>query len=327
MKDISVNYLGLSLKSPFIAASSALTIDVASVKEMEAAGVGAVIVKSLFEEQINNEAGFVSDVSMEYPEMDDYIHSYIKDNSIREYTNKLKEIKDAVNIPVIASINCYSLGNWISFAKEIEATGVDGLEINIYDMPFTLKRSSEEIEKEYFEVIDGVVKAISIPVSVKIGDHFSNIPLFVSKLEAYGAKAVTMFNKFYTPDIDIEKREIVPSAPFSNEQDYLKGLRWTAIVSSLVRNINISASTGIHTPENAIKQILSGASTVQLCSVLYKRGIDVVKEFNDSLSSYLEKNGFDSVDQIRGILNYSNVKNPAKFERVQFMKTFGAYKK
>ncbi len=324
--DISVNYMGLQLRSPIIAASSALTSNVKIVQTMERAGVGAIVVKSLFEEQINNEAEFIIESSHDYPEMEDYIHNYLKGNSINEYIKNLRDLKSAVSVPIIASVNCFSFGNWISFAKEIENSGVDAIEINIFDMPFTINRSSEEIEKEYLTVVEGIKKSLKIPISVKIGDHFTNIPSFVHRLKGYGASAVTMFNKFYTPDIDVQHRKLASPVPFSNDSDYLSGIRWTAIVSSLVKNIDISASTGIHTPEVSVKQILSGAKTIQLCSVLYQNGIEVISDFNKYISSYLEKGNFQSVEQMRGLLNYSNVKDPAKYERVQFLKSFGGHR-
>lgn len=323
MANITTTYLGLSLKSPFIAASSGLTIDVEKVKKLAESGIGAIIVKSLFEEQIGNESQHLVEQSQEHSEANDYIHHFVRQNTMGKYCETLKEIKQAVDIPVIASINCYSEGEWIEFAKEIASTGIDALEINIYSIPLSIHKTAEEIEGGYINILKKIISSISIPVAVKIGYGFTNIPAFVDKIKSVGAKSVVMFNRFYTPDIDIDKFELVPSEPFSSPNEYVRELRAIAITSSLVSGIDISASTGIHTPEAGIKAILAGSTTVQLCSILYKSGVEVVKNFNSYLNDYMDKNGFNTLSDFKGKLNYSKIASPEKFERTQFLKTFG----
>ncbi|MFA5712615.1 MAG: diguanylate cyclase, partial [Bacteroidales bacterium] len=187
MADISVKYMGLELGSPIIAASSGLTAQINRIKEFEEAGVGAVVVKSLFEEQISNEAEFLSTQSQLYPESADYLHYYLRQNSIARYLELVTNIKAAVKIPVIASINCYSGGEWTSFAKEIEGVGADGLELNIYSLPLNIHKSSDTIEQEYLDVVKEVSSLIKIPVAVKIASTFTNLPAFVNGLKAHGA--------------------------------------------------------------------------------------------------------------------------------------------
>ena len=277
MATIEVKYLGLDLKSPVVVSSCSLTADVDKVKEMQRAGAGAVVMKSLFEEQIRGEVEFMASAGHSYPEMDDYLHAYIRSNSIAQYTEKVKALKQAVTIPVIASINCYSPGEWVEYARQIEAAGADALEVNLYDMATDPKTSPASIEEGYISVVRSIVSELRIPVAVKIGQHFTGIVNFADRLVSCGAKGVVIFNRFFRPDIDIDNFRLVPSAPLSHEGEYGEVLRWTAILSSAVKT-DIAATTGIHTPETAIKMILAGASAVQVCSVIYQKGA-VMKTF------------------------------------------------
>ncbi|NCB20281.1 MAG: diguanylate cyclase, partial [Bacteroidia bacterium] len=226
MTNISVNYMGLTLNSPVIAASSGLTTQLDKIESFERAGVGAIVVKSLFEEQIVDEAAFLNSRSSDYPESADYLHHYMRQYSIEKYLNLLREIKAKVSIPVIASINCYSKGEWVSYAREIEKTGVNAIELNIYSLPLNIHKSSTDVEKDYLDVIGTVTKMLKIPVAVKIAGYVTNLPGFVNNLKAYGAKGVVMFNRFYTPDIDITKLKIVAAEAFSTETESLRELRW-----------------------------------------------------------------------------------------------------
>jgi dihydroorotate dehydrogenase (fumarate) len=324
MSNLSVNYLGLALKSPILAASSGLTAQLDRVAEFERAGVGAIVVKSLFEEQIVNEAEFLNSQSHDYPESADYLHHYLRQNSIDRYLKLIEDVKSTVSVPVIASINCFSMGEWTSFAKEIESAGADGLELNIYSLPLSVHKRSDDIEKEYFNVVSKVSKSIKIPVAVKIGSNFTNLPAFVSNLKAHGAKGVVMFNRFYSPDIDIKKLRIFPADAFSYPEEYLKELRWMGIVSALVNGIDLSASTGIHNGTIVLKQILAGATTAQMCTSLYKKGADAISNAIADLNLFMDTQGFKNISDFRGKLNYANIENPEKFERVQFMKSFGS---
>lgn len=324
MATTEVKYLGLDLKSPVIVSSCSLTADVDKVVEMERHGAGAVVMKSLFEEQIRGEVEFMASAGHSYPEMDDYLHAYIRSNSIAQYAEKVRSLKKAVSIPVIASINCYSSGEWVEYARQIESAGADALEVNLYDLSVDPQTSPASIEENYLKVIKTIVSELKIPVAVKIGPHFTSIVNFVDRAASSGAKGVVIFNRFFTPDIDIENFRLIPATPLSHEGEYAETLRWTAILSSAVSSIDIAATTGIHTPESAVKEILAGASAVQICSIVYKKGPAVITEFNDYIRHFLEKNTVGTLSQIRGRLNYSTIPDPAMYERVQFMKTFGS---
>ncbi len=326
MIDISVNFMGMRLKSPFIVASSGLTTQPDKVVAFAKAGAGAIVVKSLFEEQITNEADFINSQSFESSEYSDYLHFYTRQNALEKYLQLIKELKSSVDIPVFASINCYSTGIWTEFAKEIEKAGADAIELNLYSLPLDINKKGDDIEKEYLQVVKKVSDVVKIPVSVKIGDTFSNIPGFVSALKAYGAKSVVMFNRFYQPDIDIKTLKIIPADAFSANNEYINGLRWVAITSSLVKGIEIASNTGIHNGTDAIKHILAGASCVQMCSALYKRGAEVITEAIDDLHLFMDKQGFKSVQDFKGKLNYTSISNPDKFERVQFIKIYSSKK-
>ena len=235
MATTEVKYLGLDLKSPVVVSSCSLTADVDKVKEMQRAGAGAVVMKSLFEEQIRGEVEFMASAGHSYPEMDDYLHAYIRSNSIAQYTEKVKALKQAVTIPVIASINCYSPGEWVEYARQIEAAGADALEVNLYDMATDPKTLPASIEEGYISVVRSIVSELRIPVAVKIGQHFTGIVNFADRLVSCGAKGVVIFNRFFRPDIDIDNFRLVPSAPLSHEGEYGEVLRWTAILSSAVK--------------------------------------------------------------------------------------------
>ena len=323
MATTDVKYLGLDLKSPIIVSSCSLTADVDKVKEMESCGTGAVVMKSLFEEQIRGEVEFMASAGHSYPEMDDYLHAYIRSNSIAQYTEKVWAIKKAVSIPVIASINCYSAGEWVEYARQIEAAGADALEINLYDLALDPRTSPASIEDGYVNVVRSIVSELRIPVAVKIGPHYTSIVNFVDRIATAGAKGVVIFNRFFTPDIDLDKFTLVPASPLSHEGEYAETLRWAAILSSAVK-IDISTTTGIHSADSALKMILAGADTVQVCSVIYRHGPSVIREFNTRIAAFLEKNNVEDLSQIRGRLSYSTIPDPAMYERVQFMKTFGS---
>lgn len=320
MMDISVNYMGLKLKSPFVAASSGYTANMEKMIALAHSGVGAIVLKSLFEEQISSEAEFIRAQSAEYPENADFIHRYVTEHSVAKYVDLIKEAKKRCGVPIIGSINCFSLGKWTGFAKEIERAGADALELNLYSLPVSQFRSSQEIEDSYRQIVKEVSQSVKIPVSVKIGNEYTNLTQFVSSLKGYGASAVTMFNRFYSPDISLKSLRLVPSAPYSAKHDYIKELRWIAIVSSVVKGMDLSASTGVHDPCSAIKLLLSGAKTVQLCSVLYQQGPFVVATFIEELKWFMECKGFKRVSDFTGMLNYSRIAHPEMFERVQFLK-------
>lgn len=325
MPNLETSYLGLKLKNPLVAASSGLTGSLDKIKELSAAGIGAIVLKSIFEEQINNEIGAMLSEgaqNMDYPEAEDYIRNYLRDNSITRQTDLVGQAKKETGLPVIASVNCIAGDEWTSFAKDLEESGADAIELNIFYLPVNRNQGSDEVEQLYLNVVRGVRSKISIPVAVKIGSHFSNIVGMAEKLKANGVSGVVMFNRFYEPDINLEKLELSASEVFSSPLELRHGLRWTGIVSSHVPNLEIAATTGIHDGDAVIKQLLAGAQVAQLCSTLYLNGAGVVPKIIEEITVFMKKWNFRSIDDFRGRLSYKNLTDPMMYERSQFMKYY-----
>jgi len=323
MIDLSTTFAGLKMKSPIIVSSSGLSSSLERIKKMAAAGAGAVVMKSLFEEQIMHEATNMS-VESDYPEADDYIRTYARENSLDSYLSFISSAKEAVDIPVIASINCVSGNEWIDFAEKIEEAGADALELNIYFLPIDKEKDPREYEKAYLELVSKVKKLISLPIIVKLGNGFSNITWMVNQLYIRGVAAVVLFNRFYAPDINTDDLTFGSSEVLSSPAEIRNSLRWVGIVSSQVGQLDLAASTGVHSGMAVIKQILAGATAVQVCSVLYRNGVDYIKEMITEMKKWMDKNQFESAAEFRGRMNYSSLKDPSVYERAQFMKYFSS---
>lgn len=323
MANLQTSYLGLKLRNPLIVSSSALTNSVEKIKILEEKGAGAVVLKSLFEEQINYETSSLLKHN-KYPEAGDYILNYAKDNTLSEYLTLLKDAKKEVSIPVIASINCVSVIDWTGFAKDFEEAGADAIELNIHIVVSDKDISSANVEQKYLDIIQKVRQKTKIPIAAKIGYHFSNIGNIVDRIYAYGANGVVLFNRFYEPDIDIDNMKFTSSEIFSNPSDIRHSLRWVGILSDLIPNVEISASTGVHDGKAAIKMLLAGAQTVQVCSTLYKNGIDELSKIIQEVSDWMDDKNYESVAAFRGIMSYKDIKNPSIYERAQFMKYFSS---
>ena len=325
MRNLETKYLGLTLKNPLIVSSSGITSSVDKIKEAEKNGAGAIVIKSIFEEQINHEANSLQDIGNDYSEAFDYLQGYVSANSIDKHIQLIKDVKKAVSIPVIASINCFSDKQWSSFAKHLEEAGADALELNIYIMPNERGKSGNDIENEYFDIIKELVKNSNIPVSVKLTYQFTNMINITDRLKSIGVSGVVLFNRLYEPDIDIDKLEMTHAGVFSNSSDIRIPLRWTAIISDQTKGIDISTSTGIHDAKAFIKMILAGANTVQVCSVLYQKGISEIKNILNDVEQWMEQHHFNSLDEVRGIMSYKSIKDPAIYQRSQFMKYFSDF--
>ena len=311
------------MKSPIIVSSSGLSSSLERIKKMAAAGAGAVVMKSLFEEQIMHEATNLSAES-DYPEADDYIRTYARENSLDSYLGFISSAKEVVDIPVIASINCISGNEWIDFAKKIEEAGADALELNIYFLPIDKEKDPREYEKAYLELVSKVKKKTSLPIIVKLGNGFSNITWMVHQLYIRGVAAVVLFNRFYAPDINTDDLTFGSSEVLSSPAELRNSLRWVGIVSSQIGQLDLAASTGVHSGMAVIKQILAGATAVQVCSVLYRNGVDYIKEMITEMKKWMEKNQFESAADFRGRMNYSSLKDPSVYARAQFMKYFSS---
>lgn len=323
MSKLKINYLGLSLESPLIVSSNGLSNSVEKIKLMEKSGAGAVVLKSLFEEQILLETGYLLKHN-DYPEAEDYIRNYTRSNTLDNYLKHIKEAKQAVKIPIIASINCVSADDWTEFAESIQEAGADALELNIHIIPTSKEYSSKDVEQTYIDIVTAVKSKLSIPIAVKISSQFTNLIYMVERLKAAGADAVVLFNRFFEPDIDIEKMDFMNSNIFSSADDYNQALRWIGMLDGKTSKIEFSASTGVHDAEAAIRLILAGATTVQLASVLYNGGIEQIKGFNTTILTWMEKMNYETVDSFKGKMSYKNVKSPAIYERAQFMKYFSS---
>ena len=323
MIDLSTNFAGLSMKSPIIVSSSGLTSSVDRIKKVAAAGAGAVVLKSLFEEQINYEVGNMSD-GHDYPEAGDYIRTYARENSLGQYLSSIREAKEAVDIPVIASINCVSASEWIDFAAKIADAGADALELNIYFLPINKETDPREYEKTYLHLVSEVKKRTSLPLIIKLGNGFSNITWMVDQLYQRGAAAVVLFNRFYAPDINTDDLSFGSAEVLSTPAELRNSLRWIGIVSSQVDQLDLAASTGVHSGMAVVKQILAGAMAVQICSVLYRNGLDYIKDMTVEMLKWMEKNQYKSPADFRGKMNYGSLDDPSVYERAQFMKFYSS---
>ncbi len=329
MANLKTTYLGLELKNPLIAASSGLTDNIESLKALEKAGAGAVVLKSLFEEEIIKEMqetftkmtaeGFVYPETMEYFEYDEI------EDTLGSYLKLISDAKEQLSIPVIASINCVSAQKWTYFAKELEKAGADALELNVFVLPSDMEKTTEENEKVYFEVIEEVKKQVTIPISLKISYYFSNLGATIKKLSETGIEGLVLFNRFFSPDFDMDKMNVIATNVLSSPAELPQSLRWVAISSGRVK-CDIAASTGVHDGIAVAKQLLAGAQTVQVASALYRNGTEYLSTMLSQLEGWMKEKEFKSVDEFRGKMSYAKMQNPAAYERVQFMKNFRDFK-
>lgn len=324
MADLSTSYMGFDLKNPIIVGSSGLTNSVSNIIEIEKNGAAAVVLKSLFEEQINHTISHTmssNDNNYFYPEADDYISNYTRHKDVDNYLKLIRDAKAAVKIPVIASINCISASDWISFAKSIQDAGADGIELNIFILPSDPKNDAARNENEYFEIIQSIRKQVSIPIAVKISYYFSGLANTALKLSWTGINGMVLFNRFFSPDIDIDNLKVTATNVFSHPDELSISLRWVAMLSSRL-HCDIAASTGIHSGAAVIKQLLAGARATQVVSVLYKNGFGHITTMLNELEAWMDKHNFSSLKDFNGRMSIKEIENPAAFERVQFMKHF-----
>lgn len=318
---INTTYLNLHLKNPLIISSSGLTNDVDKIEEIEQKGAAAVVLKSLFEEQIHYEIRSALAKSKNQ-EADKLLENYVRENSVSDYLNLIESAKKQVEIPIIASINCVSSKKWTVFAERLENSGADALELNINIIPTSKTTESAELENQYFNIVAEVKNRIKIPVAVKIGSHFTNILNFVHRLENIGVEGIVLFNRFYEPDFDINAMNMKPSPILSSHHDLQHTLRQIGLLSASSEKIDISASGGIHNAEGMIKSLLAGAQTTQICSVLYQKGFREIETILAGLTDWMRKMNFQTIEDFRGKLSYREIPNPEIYERSQFMKHF-----
>lgn len=325
MANLSTNYMGLNLKNPIIASSSNLTGKLKDIVELEKNGAGAIVLKSIFEEEIISEtrdnmnrmqaSGFIYPEAMEYFDFDEM------EDPVANYLKLISDAKKSVSVPIIASINCVTSDKWPDFARRIQDAGADGLELNVFALPTDMNRSAAQSEDVYFKVIESVLKATTLPVAVKISPYNSSLASFITRISNTGVKAIVLFNRFYSPDFDIHNFDFTSSSVLSTPSEMALSLRWVAIMSGRV-DTHLAASTGVHNGTGAIKQLLAGAQAVQVCSTLYRNGFRQISQITSEIEGWMDEKGFSSIGEFRGKMSQVRTYNPAAFERVQFMKYF-----
>lgn len=320
---LETTFAGLQLKTPIIVGSSGLTDSVAKIKQLAANGAGAVVLKSLFEEQIIEDIREThSQNEMHAPELDEYVREYTKQNTVANYINLIKEAKAAVDIPVIASINCIDANEWTNFAKQIQEAGADALELNIALLSSDMQRTGEEIEQNYFKIIDAVSAAVNLPLIIKLGQYSASLANLIQRISwTEKVAGLVLFNRFYSPDFDIESGKALSTNVLSVPEELATSLRWVTIMAPQVE-IPIAASTGVHNAEAVIKQIWVGAQAVQMVSALYRKGPDYLSEVLEGLKSWMQRHNYKSIKDFRGKLHYTKSYDATVFERLQFLKYF-----
>jgi dihydroorotate dehydrogenase (fumarate) len=323
MVDLSVEYLGLKLANPLIVSSSSLTNSPEKVLRCQEAGAGAVVLKSLFEEQIEARTRDLEEQSWPHPhpEAFDYLRRTGRRMGEEEYLALIRASKKAVSIPVIASLNCISPSWWNETAREIEVAGADALELNIALMPADFQRSAADIEKACVRIVSNVRRVCRLPLAVKIGPYFTALPRLAEELRQAGASALVLFNRFYQLDIDIDQPAIVPGYHLSSPEEIYLPLRWIAVLAGRV-GCDLAASTGVHDAAGVIKQLLAGAAAVQVCSQLYLKGLERLKAMLAEMGDWMEKHNYRGVADFRGLMSRERSGQPDYYERLQYIKVF-----
>ena len=321
MSDLTTKYMGLDLQNPIAVASCSLSKNGDGIKRIADAGAGAVILKSLFEEQIQAETQEVEQYigPTWHTEAYDYVKNMGMQLGPNEYLKLIENAKKQVTIPVIASLNCVSARWWAEYAKKLEKAGADGLELNISFLPSDPQRDSREVEKLYYKALDSVKYTVNIPIAVKLGPYFSSLANLSHELFRRGASALVFFNRFYQVDIDIEKMVFSSGSRFSSTEEMSLPLRWIALLSDRI-GCDFAATTGVYDAKGVIKMLLVGATVVQLCSTLYVNGLERISEILKELSDWMKKHEFESVDQFRGKLSREQSEKPELLERLQYIK-------
>jgi dihydroorotate dehydrogenase (fumarate) len=327
--DLSTSYLGLKLRTPLVAAASPLSEEIDTIKQLEDAGTSAVVLYSLFEEQIRQDtvelAQHLDHGTFSTPEALTY---FPEPEQFRlgpeEYLKHIAAVKDAVKIPVVASLNGSSVGGWTEYAKGIQEAGADALELNIYYIPTDMNLSSAQVEQNYLEILDAVKSSVRIPVAVKLSPFFTNFANMAKRLDQQGANGLVLFNRFYQPDIDLESLEIRPNILLSTPMAMRVPLRWIAMLYGKVR-ANLAATSGIHRASDVLKMLMAGADVTMLCSALIRHGVRQVGVIERDMVAWMEEHEYESVTQLKGSLSQKNCADPSAFERAQYMKAISQF--
>ncbi len=328
--NLSTIYLGMKLKNPLVASASPLSRTLDGMKKLEDAGAAAIVMYSLFEEQIAHEAAelnhYLSYGTESFAESLTYFPESQEYNlGPEEYIELVRRAKQALGIPVIGSLNGISTGGWIEFAKKIEEAGADALELNVYYIPTDAKLTAQDVEDRYLEVLHAVKRTVRIPVAMKLSPFFSSLANFARRLELGGADGLVLFNRFYQPDIDLEALEVKPNIILSTPQALRLPLRWIAILSGRVK-MSLAASSGIHAAQDVIKLLMAGADVTMVCSALLRDGPGHVRKMLADLDQWMLEHEYFSVGQMKGSMSQGSVADPAAFERANYMKALNSYR-
>ncbi len=327
--DLTTTYLGLKLKNPIVPSASPFSHTLDSMKRLEDAGASAVVMYSLFEEQIEHEAlaldHYLSSTAESHAEAPDYFPEPAEYNlGPDQYLGLIRHAKQSLEIPVIASLNGVTVGGWIEYAKKMQDAGADALELNIYYIPTHPTMTGQEVEDRYLTVLREVKKAVTIPVAVKLSPFFSSIPNIAARLEKAGADGLVLFNRFYQPDIDIDQLEVVPGVVLSTSDAIRLPLRWIAILRGHLR-ASLAATSGVHTAADVLKLVMAGADVTMMCSALLKHGPKRVTEVLEDLDRWMQEHEYVSIEQMKGSMSQRAVADPSAFERANYMKALQRY--
>lgn len=327
---LQTTYMGLELKSPIVVSACTLSEEVGNIIQMEDAGAGAVVLFSLFEEQIKKERnqydailGSTSNIFAEasdfFPDLDEY------HRGADQYLEIIRKAKEQVNIPIIASLNGISSEGWISYARQMEQAGADGLEINIFFIPGDVHLSTAAVEHRYLNIIDEVKNTVTIPVAVKLNPYFSAMGNMAKRMQEYGAKALVLFNRFYQPDFDINQLSLLHNLQYSESNEIRLPLLWIALLYGRVP-VSLAATTGVQSSIEVIKYILAGADITMTASALYKNGIGYIKTMNKELEAWMMTKEFESIDAFKGVMSQQHISDPTAYERANYIKILGSQK-
>ncbi len=329
MSDFSTNYLGFRLTNPLVVSASPLSREISNIRRMEDAGAAAVVLHSLFEEQINLESHELDRFLSAGMERSAEAFSFFPDLSNYNigpdgYLEHIRKAKQAVRIPIIASLNGVSSGGWIRYAKLMEQAGADALELNIYYLPTDPFTTGAKVEAMYCDLVRQVKSTVRIPVAVKVSPHFSSISHMAGQLDDSGASGLVLFNRFYQPDFDLEKLEVVPTLMLSRSNELRLRLHWVAILFGKIK-ADMAITGGIHTAEDVVKSMMAGARVAMMASVLLELGIDHLRVLKNDLAEWLDAHEYESIQQMQGSMSQKSVPNPAAFERANYLKVLSSY--
>jgi dihydroorotate dehydrogenase (fumarate) len=328
MIDLSTRYLGLDLKNPVIVASCGLTTGLHGVENCANAGAGAIVLKSLFEEQITAEVAALTDAAgdFQHTEAVEYLEGYGHACGPRDYLDLVRAAKQAVDVPIIASVNCITAERWADYAAQLAKAGADALEVNVGFLANAAGLSSAEVEARYEKILAAVKSRVAIPVALKVGPYFSSFSHLAHRLCAgdQGVDALVLFNRFYRLDIDVNALEVVAGNPYSSQEEIHASLRWILLLAGKI-DCDLAATTGIHDGLDVVKQLLAGATVTQVCSTVYRHGFVQINTILEQLRGWMQAHGYSRLDEFRGRLSQSTSEDPEAYERLQYIKGLTGY--